>query len=47
MMNKNIAVSDEQLAAFSKEELEGMKALVDERRSDIKYLYEVAETINL
>jgi 6-phosphofructokinase 1 len=47
MMNKNIAVSEEQLAAFTKEELEGMKALVEERRSDIKYLYEVAETINL
>ena len=47
MMNKNIAVSEEQLAAFTKEELEGMKALVEERRSDIKYLYEVAQTINL
>ena len=47
MMNKNIEVTKEQLAAFSEAELEGMKALVEERRSDIKYLYEVATTVNL
>lgn len=47
MINKNIEVTEEQLAAFSAEQLEGMKALVDERRADIKYLYDVATTINL
>ena len=47
MMNKNIEVTAEQLAVFSPEEIEGMKALVEERRSDIKYLYDVASTINL
>ena len=47
MMNKNIEVTSEQLAVFSPEEIEGMKALVEERRSDIKYLYDVASTINL
>ena len=46
-MNKNIAVTDEELAVFSAEEIEAMKALVDERRSDIKRLYDVATKINL
>ena len=47
MINKNITVTEEQLAVFTPAEIEGMKALVDERRSDIKYLYDIAEKINL
>ncbi len=46
-MNKCITVTDKELAAFTAEQIEGMKALVEERRSDIAALYEVAEKINI
>ena len=44
---KGITVKDEDLAVFTKEELDGMKALGDERRADMQRLYEIAEKINL
>ena len=44
---KGILVKDEELAAFTKEELDGMKALGDERRAEMQRLYEIAEKINL
>ncbi len=40
-------IKEGELDAFSKEDVEGMKALVKERRDDIKSLYETAELINL
>lgn len=44
---KGILVKDEELAAFTKEDLDGMKALGDERRAEMQRLYEIAEKINL
>ncbi len=44
---KGITVKNEDLAVFTKEELNGMKALGDERRADMQRLYEIAEKINL
>ena len=44
---KGMEVAPEVLASFTKEELDGMKALGDERRADMKRLYEIAEKINL
>jgi ferredoxin len=46
-INKNLEVTEEELARFTDEEKAGMQALVDERRADIKELYAVAEKINL
>ena len=46
-INKNLEVTEEELARFSDEERKGMQALVDERRADIAELYAVAEKINL
>ena len=46
-INKNLEVTEEELARFSDEEKAGMQALVDERRADIAELYAVAEKINL
>lgn len=46
-MYKGIVVKDEELAAFTKDELDGMKALGDERCAEMKRLYEIAEKINL
>ena len=45
--NKGITVKDEELAAFSKAEVEAMKALAKERQDDIERLYAMAEKINL
>jgi 6-phosphofructokinase 1 len=44
---KGMEVAPEVLASFTKEELDGMKALGDERRADMKRLYDIAEKINL
>ena len=44
---KGMEVAPEVLASFTKEELDGMKALGDERAEDMKRLYEIAEKINL
>ena len=46
-INKNLEVTEEELACFTEEERRGMMALVDERRADIAELYAVAEKINL
>ena len=44
---KGIIVKEQELAAFTKEEIDGMKALGDERRAEMQRLYEIAEKINL
>ena len=46
-INKNIVVTNEELAAFSEEERAEMLALVEERRTGLKNLYAIAEKINL
>ena len=44
---KGMDVAPEVLASFTKEELDGMKALGDERRSEMQRLHDIAEKINL
>ena len=46
-LNKGIEVTSEELAAFSEDEQNAMKALVAERQSDLEYLYKISTTINL
>lgn len=46
-INKNIVVTNEELAAFSEKERAEMLALVEERRTGLKNLYAIAEKINL
>jgi 6-phosphofructokinase 1 len=46
-LNKGIEVTSEELAAFSQDEQNAMKALVAERQSDLEYLYKISTTINL
>ena len=46
-LNKKIEVTSEELAGFSQDEQNSMKALVAERQSDLEYLYKISTTINL
>lgn len=46
-INKNITVTDAEMATFSEKEKAGMYALAKERRDDIKALYEIAEITNI
>ena len=45
--NKEIIVKDEELSAFSEEDIAKMKALAQERQDDITHLYHMTEKINL
>lgn len=47
MMRKGMEITEEELNAFSEEDIAGMRALGEERQAKLEQLYRVAEKINI